>query len=174
MFSFGRMSSYRGPLPPLNPDQLQLAKRLHDHVWLLAGDIGARSLTSAPENLERAAGYIEHVLKTSGFEPEREEFTVEVMSQRNVEISSTSVKFPSEKHKTWNVVAEMQGALSEIVIVGAHYDSLAFTRKERTRKNSHIQCSVWCFPRPAISFLWFQTFNQDRCLGDALSLFAKK
>ncbi len=118
------MSSYHGPLPPLNPDQLQLAKRLHDHVWLLAGDIGARSLTSAPENLERAAGYIEHVLKSLGFEPEREEFDVEVMSQRNVKISPTTAQFPSEKHNTWNVIAELQGTSAEIVIIGAHYDSV--------------------------------------------------
>jgi hypothetical protein len=118
------MSSYRGLLPPLNSNQEQLAKRLHDHVWLLAGDIGARSLTCAPENLERAAGYIEHVLKTFGFEPEREEFTVEVMSQRNAQISSNNIKFPSAQHKTWNVIAEARGASPELVIVGAHYDSV--------------------------------------------------
>lgn len=118
------MSSYRGQLLPLNSDQQQLAKRLHDHVWLLAGDIGARSLTSAPENLERAAGYIEHVLKSSGFEPEREEFIVEVLSQRHAQIDSNNIKFPSEQHKTWNVIAEVRGVSPELVIVGAHYDSV--------------------------------------------------
>lgn len=118
------MRSYRGPLKPLTAGEEALAKRLHDHVWLLAGDIGARSLTSAPEGLERAAGYIEYVLKSCGYEIEREEYVVQVASHRNAKSGQGSIKFPIEEHKTWNVIAELPGTSPEIVLVGAHYDSV--------------------------------------------------
>ncbi len=66
--------SYRGPLPELTAAERELSKNLSDHVWLLAGDIGARSLTSAPENLARAGAYIEHVLRGYNYDPQRQEF----------------------------------------------------------------------------------------------------
>ena len=120
----GFMRSYRGPLPTLTPDEQALAKRLSDHVWMLAGDIGQRSLTSSPEGLERAAGYIEYVLKGCGYEIEREEFTVQVASHRNVKTTKDALKFPIEEHKTWNVIAELPGASPQVILVGAHYDSV--------------------------------------------------
>ena len=95
-------------------------------MWLLAGDIGARSLTSAPENLPRAAAYIEHVLRGYNYNPRRQEFTVETLSQHDREITSEGIKFPTVRHNTWNVIAEKAGAAgtSGVVIVGAHYDSV--------------------------------------------------
>jgi len=118
--------SYRGPLPELTAAERELSKNLSDHVWLLAGDIGARSLTSAPENLARAAAYIEHVLRGYNYNPRRQEFTVETLSQHNREITSEGIKFPTVRHNTWNVIAEKAGAAgtSGVVIVGAHYDSV--------------------------------------------------
>jgi len=118
------MGSHRGPLPPLTENERALAKRLHDHVCMLAGDIGPRSLTSAPEGLERAAGYIEYVLKGCGYEIEREEYSVQVASHRNVEKTAKTLKFPLETHKTWNVIAELPGVSPDVVLVGAHYDSV--------------------------------------------------
>ena len=125
MFSLpGR--SHRGPLPELTAAEEKLSKNLSDHVWLLAGDIGARSLTSAPQSLERAAAYIEHVLRNYDYAPQRQEFTVETLSQHNREITKEGIKFPTVRHNTWNVIAEKTGAAdtSGVVIVGAHYDSV--------------------------------------------------
>jgi len=118
--------SYRGPLPQLTEAERDLAKRLSDHVWMLAGDIGARSLTSAPENLSKAAEYIEHVFRSHGYDPTRQEFCVETFSHHQHEITNDSIKFPTVEHATWNVIAEVASAStnSEIVIVGAHYDSV--------------------------------------------------
>lgn len=118
--------SYRGPLPQLTEVERDLAKRLSDHVWMLAGDIGARSLTSAPENLSKAAEYIEHVFRSHGYDPRRQEFNVETFNHHQREITNESIKFPTVKHTTWNVIAEnaCASASAEIVIVGAHYDSV--------------------------------------------------
>jgi len=118
--------SYRGPLPPLSEDEKDLSRKLSEHVWMLAGDIGARSLTSKPENLEKAALYLEYVLRGYGYEISREEFCVEVLDQHNRKFWSDGIKFGALQHKTWNVIAEITGktAASEVVIVGAHYDSV--------------------------------------------------
>jgi Zn-dependent M28 family amino/carboxypeptidase len=118
--------SYRGPLPPLTASERELSKHLSDHVWLLAGDIGARSLTSSPENLEKAAMYIEYVLSGYGYCPQRQEFAVETLSQHKREVTSEGIKFPTVRHNTWNLIAEKAGAgtASSIVVVGAHYDSV--------------------------------------------------
>jgi len=118
--------SYRGPLPKLTAAEQQLSKNLSAHVWLLAGDIGARSLTSAPENLEKAAQYIEHVFRSYGYQPERQEFAVETLSQQQAEVTSEGIRFPTVRHIARNIVAEKVGTVAEsdIVIVGAHYDSV--------------------------------------------------
>lgn len=83
-------------------------------------------MTSAPENLEKAAEYIEHVLRSAEYAPQRQEFSVETLSQHNREVTREGITFPIVEHNTWNVVAEKIGtdAKSGIVIVGAHYDSV--------------------------------------------------
>ncbi|MBX9670284.1 MAG: M28 family peptidase [Candidatus Obscuribacterales bacterium] len=118
--------SYDGPLPPLTDAEIDLSKRLSDHVWLLAGAIGARSLTSAPESLERAGAYIEHIFRSSDYVPQRQEFSVETFSQAQRTVTSDSIRFPTVKHTAFNVIAEKSGASSSsgIVVVGAHYDSV--------------------------------------------------
>lgn len=118
--------SYRGPLPQLTDAERDLAERLSEHVWLIAGDIGARSLTSAPDNLSRAAAYVEHVFRSNDYDPRRQEFSVETFSHHQCEVTSEGIKFPSVEYKTWNVVAEKIGASdgAGIVVVGAHYDSV--------------------------------------------------
>ncbi len=63
--------SHTGPLPPLTPDQLQLASRLHDHVRAVAGkphNVGY------PQELERTARYIESTLAEIGYEVHRQPF----------------------------------------------------------------------------------------------------
>lgn len=58
---------------------------------MLAGDIGARSTTSAPENLEKAAQYVEHTIKKHGYTFMRQEFSVEVSSPR--EVTESGIKY---------------------------------------------------------------------------------
>jgi Zn-dependent M28 family amino/carboxypeptidase len=118
--------SYRGPLEPLSEDGRALSSRLSNHVWMLASDIGARSLTSAPENLERAALYIEHVFKSHGFEVSAQEYSVETLTQKNWQRTDQGISFPSVHHKTRNIIAEIKGhkCPEELIVVGAHYDSV--------------------------------------------------
>lgn len=120
------MSSYKCPLPSLTATEKVLVSKLSSHVLMLAGDIGARSLTSAPEGLIKAAGYIEYILRGYDYSSSREEFTVEVLSRERAKFTSEGINFPSVQHTTCNVIAELAGSKTpaEIVVVGAHYDSV--------------------------------------------------
>lgn len=118
--------SHSGPLPPLTDAERDLAKRLSDHVWMLAGDIGPRSLTSSPQGLAQAGGYIEHMLAAAGYAVSRQVFSVEVFDQNQRKITGESISFASASHQTFNIIAEKVGRVADsgIIIVGAHYDSV--------------------------------------------------
>jgi hypothetical protein len=97
--------SYSGPLPALTDSQAALADELQREVTVLAGEIGPRCLTF-PEALEKSAQHIEDELTKAGFVVQRQEFEVHGQTCANV-------------------IAEIPGKTrsSEIVVVGAHYDS---------------------------------------------------
>ncbi len=118
--------SYRGTPPPITPVEQDLSNRLCKHVSLLAGDIGARSLTSAPDNLEKAAQYIEHSFRSCGYKPATQEFSVETVSPHNREVSERGITFPAVRYQVRNIIAELPGKTfpGDVVIVGAHYDSV--------------------------------------------------
>jgi Zn-dependent M28 family amino/carboxypeptidase len=99
--------SWSGPLPPLTEEEARLRDSLRSHVELLAGEIGERTVF-CPRKLEAAAEWIEGQLRGFGYPVEREEF----------EARGTSCR---------NLVAQIagRGRASEIVLVGAHYDSVA-------------------------------------------------
>lgn len=122
LWSFSK--SYKGPLPPLTDQQKALSARLSNHVWILAGDIGARSLTSAPENLEKAAQYIEHVFRKHDYTTSVQEFDCDVRELRKGATQPSDVVHKT--YKTRNIIAELKGTKipDEIVVVGAHYDSV--------------------------------------------------
>ncbi len=63
--------SHEGPLPPLTSDQLQLASRLQDHVQAVAS---RPHNVEHPEELERAARYIERALTELGYGVRRQPF----------------------------------------------------------------------------------------------------
>lgn len=92
-------SSHRGPLPPTTQGQAALAAELSRDVRALASDIGERSISS-PGSRERAASWLEASLRAAGLAPS-------VLKG--------------------NVTAELRGSSipEEIVIVGAHYDSVS-------------------------------------------------
>lgn len=95
--------SYRGPLPPLTADEIRLRDRLIDHVQVLAGDIGERNVLR-PAALAKAADYIEQSLASFGYTTASQTYSVGRQLVRNVE-------------------AEIR-ASNEILIVGAHYDTV--------------------------------------------------
>src|SRR5262245_25130674 len=92
-----------------DPDMRQLAERLHVHVDRLAGLIGPRHLGN-PIAIEAAATYIEREFQNFSDRVERQSY--EVSGQR-----------------TSNLVVERRGTTrpQEIVILGAHYDTVPTT-----------------------------------------------
>jgi len=98
--------SHTGPLQPLTAEQRDVGLRLRAHVTRLAGEIGERNVW-AHENLAAAAGWIEETLRSLG---------LEVRGQT----------FEAEGHRVRNLEVERRGAgrADEIVVVGAHYDSV--------------------------------------------------
>lgn len=95
--------SHRGALPALSETERELAEALRRDVETLARDIGERNV-ARPEALERAARFVEESLSAAGYDPRRQTFDVSGVSCHNLEV-------------------ELPGG-PEIVIVGAHYDSV--------------------------------------------------
>ncbi len=99
--------SFSGPLPPLTLAQVTLRDELNRDLTILAGDIGERNLF-LPGTLEKTAKWIEGEMRSAGLEPTRHVFTV-------------------NSEEVCNITCELPGSAlpKEIVVVGAHYDSVA-------------------------------------------------
>ena len=97
--------SHAGPLPPLTPDQAQLASRLQEHVRAIAS---RPHNVSHPQELERAALYIEGALAGMGYAVHTQPFRADGQEVRNIE-----------------VVIEPAPSVADAstLVVGAHYDS---------------------------------------------------
>jgi len=98
--------SYSGPKPEPTLDELQTAVNLRKHVTRLAATIGERNLDRY-KNLQAAAAYIEDSFKSLGYVPQEQEFKAEGLTARNIFVEIPGTQSPSE-----------------IVVVGAHYDSV--------------------------------------------------
>ena len=98
--------SYSGPFHPISDEEKHISRNLRSHVFMLADEIGERNIWH-PACLHTAAEYIETVWQEQGYVVERQEYEA-----RGV-VSA-------------NLIIEMQGASApeEIIIVGAHYDSV--------------------------------------------------
>ena len=96
--------SFDGTALALSPDEAILRDELLAHVRKLGGEIGERNLSHYPQ-LQAAAGYIETQLAKAGWKLRRDEYEVQGKSCYNIE-------------------AELRGASPEIVLIGAHYDSV--------------------------------------------------
>jgi hypothetical protein len=99
-------TSLAGPLPPASDTVQELARELAVHVSVLAGAIGERN-TAEPERLERARDYIAAQLRGSS-------------------MGGASPAFESlgpEGLDAENVIFELAGRSSELIVIGAHYDS---------------------------------------------------
>jgi hypothetical protein len=95
--------SFSGPPPPLMPEEQEIRQRLATHVHALAGDIGARNLWRA-DALEAAAQYVEDRFRDFGYQVREQPFEARGRTVKNLEAALTGG--------------------SEIVVVGAHYDTV--------------------------------------------------
>lgn len=99
-------TSYSGPLPSLTEEQRTLQEDLVEHVHQLATTIGERNVFQSG-TLELAADYIEQMFAASGYEVEHQTYEV-----GNVICANLIVEIPGRVRP------------DEIVVVGAHYDSV--------------------------------------------------
>jgi Zn-dependent M28 family amino/carboxypeptidase len=99
--------SYLNSLPDLTEDEIALRTRLENHVWTLAKDIGERHLQRYAA-LTEAADYVEKTLQATGHTVLTQEYVVKNKTVKNLEARVTGRTLPDE-----------------IVVIGAHYDSVA-------------------------------------------------
>ncbi|WP_200873700.1 M28 family peptidase [Candidatus Magnetobacterium casense] len=96
--------SYKGVLRPLSADEELLKENLRRHVVKLSQEIGHRN-TEHYKGLEASVEYIRDVLVRYGYSVRFQEYTV--------------------RHKTVkNIEAQIDAPSDEIIVVGAHYDSV--------------------------------------------------
>lgn len=98
--------SYSGPLPPLTPGQVEARDRMREHVLALAQEVGERHVWREPA-LTDSARYIEQSFREMGYEVAIQEYDVWDVTVRNLEVALPGRSLPDE-----------------IIIVGAHYDSV--------------------------------------------------
>ncbi|MDQ2659363.1 MAG: M28 family peptidase [Verrucomicrobiota bacterium] len=96
--------SFPGRPPALTPDEVILRDELAADVQKLAGDIGERNAQHYP-GLLAAADFIERSLAEAGLQPRRDGFELRGKRFENIEV-------------------EIGGTGEEIIVIGAHYDSV--------------------------------------------------
>lgn len=96
---------HRNPLPPATPDQIRLAGEVRRDVEALAA-IGPRSIF-IPGSLPSAAAHIERAFRDSGYDVQKQRFSADGVPVENVWVEIGGRSRPSE-----------------IVVIGAHYDSV--------------------------------------------------
>jgi peptidase M28-like protein len=89
----------------LDNAEVALRAELFSDVQALAGDIGERNTTRYAQ-LTAAAGFIEGSLTRAGLTPRRESYDLRSQACHNIEV-------------------EIRGTRPEILVVGAHYDSVS-------------------------------------------------
>jgi hypothetical protein len=97
--------SHAGPLPSLTPDQVELSKRLQDHIRAIAS---SPHNVGYPQELEQAALYIEAALAGMGYEVHRQALQAGGQEVRNIEVV---------------IEPAPSAAGTKTLVVGAHYDS---------------------------------------------------
>ena len=104
------LRSYSGPLKPLSDGQKEIRDHLRQHVDALAVQIGERNIENKYSSLGSASRYIEDTLKSYGYVVVPQPYSVRGFTVRNLTV-------------------ELPGAAgsNEIVVIGAHYDSVLGT-----------------------------------------------
>lgn len=88
----------------LSPDEVTLREELRNDVQKLAGEIGERNMWRYTQ-LNAAADFIEDSFSRAGLHPRRDTYEMRGQACHNIE-------------------AEIAGAREEILLIGAHYDSV--------------------------------------------------
>lgn len=96
--------SFHGVAPALSAEDVALRDELATHVQKLAGEIGERNVQHY-DRLVAAADYIERAFIDAGLTPRRDGYDVQGKLCENIE-------------------AEIAGATPELLVIGAHYDSV--------------------------------------------------
>jgi Peptidase family M28 len=99
--------SWTGPLPPLTDREQLIRDNLRRHVAALAGRIGERNVWR-PEAMAAAAGYIRKTLEGAGYG-----VNVQAFPSRGTTVNNIEAVLPGH------------GAADEIIVVGAHHDTVA-------------------------------------------------
>lgn len=99
-------SSFRGTLPPLSEGEREMRDRLAMHVEALAGEIGERNVWKM-QALDAAARYVEQALEQFGYRVRSQSYDAHGVVVRNLDAERLGTGRPDE-----------------IVVVGAHYDSV--------------------------------------------------
>src|SRR6266480_5762219 len=89
---------------PLSPDDIDLRAELKSDVQMLAGKIAERNMLHYAQ-LNAAADFIEDSFSRAGLHPRRDSYDVRGQGCHNIE-------------------AEIPGTRPDIVLIGAHYDSV--------------------------------------------------
>ena len=95
-----------GALPPLTPEEAALAASLKRHIATIAAH---EHNVAHYDELEKVARYIETALASLGYAVGRQEFLTDGKPVRNIEVA---------------VEAAGASADPEVIVVGAHYDSV--------------------------------------------------
>ena len=98
--------SFSGVIPPISPDEQALEQEMRAHVFKLAGEIGERNVFHY-DKLVQAAEYIRATFQNAGYEVRRQDYQVLGQSCENIEVEVKGTNRPEE-----------------IILVGAHYDSV--------------------------------------------------
>jgi hypothetical protein len=102
--------SYRGELPPADDELISLAEELRGDVAHLAVEVGERNVLNRPEELAQAADWIEGRLTGAGYQVSRQSYEVLATQCHNLEVEIPGAGQPEE-----------------IVVIGAHYDTVVGT-----------------------------------------------
>ena len=89
---------------PLSPDEITLREELRADVQKLAGEIGERNMWRCPQ-LNAATDFIENSFSRAGLHPRQDSYELRGQACHNIEV-------------------EIPGARPEILLIGAHYDSV--------------------------------------------------
>jgi Iap family predicted aminopeptidase len=89
---------------PLSPDEVTLREELRADVQKLAGEIGERNMRHYPQ-LNAAADFIENSFSRAGVHPRRDSYELHGQACHNIDV-------------------EIPGTHPEIILIGAHYDSV--------------------------------------------------
>jgi hypothetical protein len=101
--------SWSKTVPPLSSQEQVIHDNLRRHVEMLAGQIGERNVWH-PEALAATARYIRNTLEDLGYEVQIQSFESRDVTLQNLEVELTGDSAPEE-----------------IIILGAHYDSIRGT-----------------------------------------------